>query len=94
MRSGLKRSIGGLAAAVLLAGSIGTAVAAESGEPQIAKPELNRVVCKKVKTTGSHFKRKVCMKRKEWRSLQEASRRKMDRINQGAGVRTGSAGGP
>ena len=47
-----------------------------SAEPAGSAPKAaaeDKVVCKRVKTTGSHFKRRVCQKQSAWRAQREAS---------------------
>ena len=39
----------------------------------VVKAKADEVVCKRVKTTGSHFKKKVCMKASKWVEMQRDS---------------------
>ena len=47
-----------------------------ASEPEDTMANLaaeDKVVCKRIKTTGSHFKRRVCQKQSAWRAQREAS---------------------
>ena len=44
---------------------------------QAAKHNPNKKVCKKVKTTGSHFSKRVCLKQKEWDEMGKNARKTM-----------------
>ena len=56
---------------------------------KVAK-KADKKVCKKVKTTGSHFKKRVCMKQSRWdamaREAQEGARGMMDRTSSNSGA--------
>ncbi len=52
-------------------------VAAEAGGELRAE---DKTICKKVKTTGSHFKRRVCQKQSVWRAQREASQEEHRRM--------------
>lgn len=41
------------------------------------EPSANKRVCKKVKPTGSHLRQRVCLKKKEWDSMEDAAREKL-----------------
>lgn len=41
------------------------------------KQNPNKKVCKKIKTTGSHFSKRVCMKQKEWDEIGKNARKTM-----------------
>ena len=53
--------------------------AAPDGAPANVGAE-DKVVCKRVKTTGSHFKRRVCQKQSAWRAQREASQEEHRRM--------------
>jgi hypothetical protein len=52
--------------------------AAPSAAP--ASPDPNRVICFKEAQAGTLFTRKICHTREEWKKLQDAERRKADRM--------------
>ena len=67
----------------------------------IAKdPPEDKVVCKRQQDadTGSHFAstKKVCMKKSEWKEMEDAAGRTMDKIRNGgsAGPLSAGSGGP
>ncbi len=45
-----------------------------------AAPDPNRVICFKETQAGTLFTRKICHTREEWKKLQDAERRKTDRL--------------
>ena len=53
------------------------------------KPHPNARICKRVKTTGTHFPKKMCLRQREWDELRADSQRQMDRVNS-----AGGGGGP
>ncbi len=55
-----------------------SAAAAAQAAPEAAAGD--KMVCKKVKTTGSHFKRRVCQKQSVWRAQREASQEEHRRM--------------
>ena len=63
-------------------------------------PPEDKVICKRQQDadTGSHFAstKRVCMKKSEWKELEDGAERTMDRVRRtgGAGPLQPSAGGP
>ena len=57
--------------------------------PAVDAPEQDRVICKRVKVTGTHFRQRVCQKRSVWEAQredsQEHARRIMDRPSSSVG---------
>ncbi len=47
---------------------------------QAAEPD--KVVCKRVRQTGSHFKRRICQKQRQWDRLTEEAHRDMRNFNE------------
>ena len=62
----MKRRIATLVAASLFAGAAMTAVAADKD-----KDDSNRMVCKRVKETGSHFSKRVCLPKARWDEMRK-----------------------
>ena len=42
------------------------------------KPNPNMRVCKRVKPTGSHIRRRVCLKQKQWDEMREAAQKSLE----------------
>ena len=63
-------------------------------------PDSDKIVCKRQQDadTGSHFAspKKVCMKKSEWKEMEDAAERTMDRVrlNGSAGPLQSTSGGP
>ena len=39
-----------------------------------------KIICKKIKVTGSHLKRRVCLSAKRWENLREKTQQQLDDI--------------
>ena len=48
--------------------------------PAKQKKKKDKVECKRVTVTGSHFKKKVCLKQSRWAEIQRESREAADRM--------------
>ena len=70
-----------LCAALALASA--AAVHATEATDQAKPAEQDRVVCKRVKQLGTHFKRKVCMKKSEWAVVKDDSQAAMRTMTSG-----------
>lgn len=46
---------------------------------QAAEPD--KVVCKRIRQTGTHFKRRICQKQRDWDHLREEAQRNMRNMN-------------
>ncbi len=46
---------------------------------QAAEPD--KIVCKRIRQTGSHFRTKICHKQRDWDHLREEAQRDMRNIN-------------
>ena len=46
----------------------------------------DKTECKRVTVTGSHFKKKVCMKQSKWAELERESREAADRLQDQSGL--------
>jgi hypothetical protein len=56
----------------------------------VKKPNPNQRICKRVKPTGSHISRRVCLKQKQWEAMQEEAQRLMrDRKHRSTGSQEG-----
>ncbi len=78
-----------LATALAFAGT--AVVHAEEATEQARKVEQDPTVCKRVKQLGTHFKRKVCMKKSEWAVAKEDSQAAMRTMTSGPpGPKSGS----
>jgi len=81
--------------ALLACASLGYSTMAVAKDP----PE-DKVVCKRQQDadTGSHFAstKKVCMKKSEWKAMEDQAERTMDKIRNGgsAGPLSAGSGGP
>ena len=56
----------------------------QANEKKQAKKK-DKVECKRVTVTGSHFKKKVCLKQSRWAEIQRESREAADRMRDQAG---------
>jgi hypothetical protein len=75
--------------------ALGIAATANASDPK----DEDKIVCKRQQDadTGSHFAatKKVCMKKSEWKEVEDQAERTMDKIRNGgaAGPLRGSPGG-
>lgn len=64
-------------------------VQAPVASAETSKVKKDRVVCKRVKVTGTHFRKRICRKQSVWQQIERDSQRAMDELTRGRGV-TGS----
>ncbi len=69
----------GLAAAFSAAADESKNSSAEAADA--AKVKEDKVVCKKIKVTGTHFRKRICQKRSVWKEIEEESQRAMDELS-------------
>ena len=56
----------------------------EKAQKKLKKKD--KTECKRVTVTGSHFKKKVCMKQSKWAELERESREAADRLQDQSGL--------
>ena len=82
--------------ALIACAGLSLAATAEASDPK----DGDKIVCKRQQDadTGSHFSgtKKVCMKKSEWKELEDQAERTMDKIRNGgaAGPLNAGSGGP
>ncbi|MBM0168702.1 hypothetical protein [Altererythrobacter sp. C41] len=65
--------------AVLLVAIPAAAFALDSDEPPAAKPDEEKVICKREVATGSIMSRRICLTKAEWKALEEQGKADLDR---------------
>ncbi len=73
---------------VFLLGCLSFAAVAETADDnqqdasarEAAEVKEDKVVCKRIKVTGSHMRQRICQKRSVWKAQQEASQESVRRI--------------
>ena len=65
-----------LSIAVLGVMAMGLALPAMAKD-DAGKDDSTRVVCKRIKETGTHFRRKVCLTKQRWDKMQEDAQKDM-----------------
>ncbi len=89
----VKLSVLALGASLIFAAPV--AAQDEAEEPaQVAEEENpNERICRRVRTTGSNLRQRICMSRSEWTSLREQSREELERAQQDDLMNQGSSVG-
>lgn len=66
--------------------SVGVAAAKPELKPEAKSGDAvktDKVVCKKVKVTGSHFSKRICQKQSAWKRMEREAQRVMKRLEAG-----------
>ncbi|MEM7080831.1 MAG: hypothetical protein AAF513_19605 [Pseudomonadota bacterium] len=78
-----------LCSAVLLLSAQGVFAGDKNDKAKAEVAGADPVICKRQKVTGSHFKKKICMKKSQWLEQTRQSQRLMDEVTSPTGSNSG-----